>query len=200
MNYIPIDSYGKCLNNIQSNDIRTRRKSNSIIYSSYKFVIAIENSNCEDYITEKLIEAFASTSVPIIAGRNNKPNYARFAPKYSYINVYDYKSMKDLADYLDYLSKNETAYNEYLWFRQEDKIRNQSLSEYLHLADEIFGVNSTIRQWLLTKETSRNKYCKLAEFIHINDWDSIHQRKKIDRPTVEQVCLPHNDLLSYFSF
>jgi hypothetical protein len=75
----------------------------------------------------------------------------------------------------------------------------QSLSEYLHLADEILGINSTIRQWLLTKETSRNKYCKLAEFIHTNDWDLIHQRKKFDRPTVDQACLPRNDLISYFS-
>ncbi len=81
----------------------------------------------------------------------------------------------------------------------EFQVQKQSLTEYLQLADEILGKNSTIRQWLLTKETSRNKYCKLAEFIHTNDWNLIHQRKKIDRPTVDQVCLPQNDLISYFS-
>jgi hypothetical protein len=113
MSYIKIDSHGKCLNNIQ-----TSKQPNSVLYSSYKFVIAMENSNCEDYISEKLIEALSSTSIPIIAGRNNKPDYTRFAPKNSYINVYDYKSMKELANYLNYLSKNETAYNEYLWFRR----------------------------------------------------------------------------------
>jgi len=118
MSYIHIDSYGRCLNNIKSNDIQTRQQSNSVIYSSYKFVIAIENANCEDYVTEKLIDALASTSIPIVASREGKPDYTRFAPKYSYINVYDYKSIKELADYLNYLSKNETAYNEYLWFRQ----------------------------------------------------------------------------------
>jgi hypothetical protein len=114
MAYIPIDSYGRCLRNKQAVDVR----SNALIYSSYKFVIAIENSNCEDYVTEKLIQAFASTSIPIIASRNGKPDYSHFAPNYSYINVYDFKSMKELADYLIYLSNNETAYNEYLWFRQ----------------------------------------------------------------------------------
>lgn len=118
MLYIPIDSYGRCLNNIKSNEIKARKQPNSMIYSKYKFVIAIENSNCEDYVTEKLLQAFASTSIPIIASRNGKPDYTRFAPKHSYINVYDYKSIKDLADYLKYLSINETAYNEYLWFRQ----------------------------------------------------------------------------------
>jgi hypothetical protein len=118
MSYIHIDSYGKCLNNIKSNDIKAHKQSNSVIYASYKFVIAIENSNCEDYITEKLVEAFSSTSIPIIASRERKPDYKRFAPEYSFINVYDYKSMKELADYLNYLSENETAYHEYLWFRQ----------------------------------------------------------------------------------
>jgi hypothetical protein len=60
-------------------------------------------------------------------------------------------------------------------------------------------VNSTIRKWLLTKETSRNKYCKLAQFIYTNDWEFIYQRKKIDRPTAEEVCLPRSDLALYFS-
>jgi hypothetical protein len=118
MSYIRIDSYGHCLNNIKSDGIKAHKQSNSVIYSSYKFVIAIENSNCEDYVTEKLVLALSSTSIPIIASRDRKPDYARFAPKYSYINVYDYKSIKELADYLNYLSSNETAYNEYLWFRQ----------------------------------------------------------------------------------
>ncbi|CAM4989011.1 unnamed protein product, partial [Rotaria socialis] len=36
----------------------------------------------------------------------------RFAPNHSYINIYDYKTVKELADYLNYLSNNETAYNE----------------------------------------------------------------------------------------
>lgn len=118
MSYISIDSYGKCLNNIYSHDIKQRTQPNAKIYSTYKFVIAMENSNCEDYISEKLIEAFASTSIPIVASKDGKPDYERFAPKYSYINVYDFKTIQDLANYLKYLSNNQTAYNEYLWFRR----------------------------------------------------------------------------------
>ncbi|CAF0954736.1 unnamed protein product [Rotaria sordida] len=205
MSYIRIDSYGKCLNNIKSNHITTHKQSNSILYSSYKFVIAIENSNCEDYVTEKLIDVLSSTSIPIVASRNRKPDYTRFAPKYSYINVYDYKSIKDLANYLNYLSTNETAYNEYLWFRKlsinkhtSSVTTKRTLTENLHLADEILGVNATMRKWLLNKETSMNKYCKLVQFIYTNYWKSIYKRKKIDRPTANEVCLPRNDLVSYF--
>ena len=118
MSYIRIDSLGGCLNNDKSAKAKSRAQSNSKLYASYKFVIAIENSNCEDYVTEKLIEALSSTSVPIVASRDGKPDYTRFAPNYSYINVYDYKSVKELTDYLNYLSNNETAYYEYLWFRR----------------------------------------------------------------------------------
>jgi hypothetical protein len=118
MSYINIDSYGKCLNNIKSRKVEQRQQPNMELYSQYKFVISMENSNCEDYVSEKLIEGLASTSIPIVASRNNKPDYTRFAPKHSYINIYDYKSAKELANYLNYLSKNETAYNEYLWFRR----------------------------------------------------------------------------------
>ncbi|CAF1138142.1 unnamed protein product [Rotaria sordida] len=166
MSYIRIDSYGKCLNNIKSNHITTHKQSNSILYSSYKFVIAIENSNCEDYVTEKLIDVLSSTSIPIVASRNGKPDYTRFAPKYSYIN--------------------------------SSVTTKRTLTENLHLADEILGVNATMRKWLLNKETSMNKYCKLVQFIYTNYWKSIYKRKKIDRPTANEVCLPRNDLVSYF--
>lgn len=128
MSYIEVDSFGNCLNNRRSRVPLRRRqdgKTNSAVYSSYKFVLAIENSNCEDYVTEKLIEAFASSSIPIVASRNQFPNYLRFAPKSSFINIYDFASVEDLAVYLNYLSNNQTAYNEYLWFHQT----SQFLSE-----------------------------------------------------------------------
>ena len=116
MSYIEIDSYGRCLNNRAMSG-----KSTAKIYSRYKFVLAIENSNCEDYVTEKLVEAFSSTSIPIVAGRDGKPDYRRFAPEHSYINIYDYPTMEQLVAYLTYLSNNQTAYDEYLWFRPTRK-------------------------------------------------------------------------------
>lgn len=206
MQYIRVDSYGGCLNNAQSAQAQSRSQSNSELYASYKFVISIENSNCEDYVTEKLIDGLSSTSIPIVASRDGKPDYTRFAPKYSYINAYDFKTAKDLADYLKYLSNNETAYNEYLWFRREPANKHaasgyaeRSLSENLQIADEIFGSNSTFRQWLLAKEASINKYCKLAQFIHTTYWKLIYKRKKFNRPSSTEVCLPANDIATYFT-
>lgn len=129
MSYIRIDSYGNCLRNAKSDIAMARNQSNPILYSEYKFVLAIENSNCEDYVTEKLIDAFASTSIPIVASRDKRPDYTRFAPKYSYINVYDFKTIKDLANYLNYLSNNQTAYEEYLWFRRSPAHKHMVISK-----------------------------------------------------------------------
>ncbi|CAF4646768.1 unnamed protein product, partial [Rotaria magnacalcarata] len=78
-------------------EAQARAQSNSELYASYKFVISIENSNCEDYVTEKLIDGLSSTAVPIVASRDGKPDYTRFAPNHSYINIYDYKTVKELA-------------------------------------------------------------------------------------------------------
>lgn len=75
----------------------------------------------------------------------------------------------------------------------------RSLTENLRLADEILGVNATMRQWLLAKEASINKYCKLAQFIHTTYWKLIYKRKKTDRPTPDEVCLPSNDIAKYFA-
>lgn len=46
-------------------------------------------------------------------------NYTKLAIPGSYINVLDFKTVKDLADYLHYLDKNSTAYNQYFMWRQK---------------------------------------------------------------------------------
>lgn len=53
MQYISIDSYGTCLHNREFPSPEDRANINSLI-SKYKFYIAMENSQCHDYVTEKL--------------------------------------------------------------------------------------------------------------------------------------------------
>ncbi|CAF4638040.1 unnamed protein product, partial [Rotaria magnacalcarata] len=62
-----------CLNNRQG--YGARMVDNFAAYKNYKFVIAIENSNCQDYVSEKLILAVSSGSIPIVAGFNGRPDY-----------------------------------------------------------------------------------------------------------------------------
>lgn len=116
MKYIHIDNYGRCLNTIDSKMAGKRNFTNKMdILKSYKFNLVFENTNLTDYITEKIVHALHAGVVPVYMGA---PNVNEFIPHpRSIINVADFNSPKELANYLDYLLKNETAYNEYLEWR-----------------------------------------------------------------------------------
>ena len=61
-------------------------------------------------------------------------NYAKLAVPGSYINVMDFKTVKQLAEYLQYLDKNNTAYNEYFKWRQKYKVSlTTSLGSFCHI-------------------------------------------------------------------
>ncbi len=55
--------------------------------------------------------------VPIVLGAY-KEDYINTLPPQSYINVDDFQSIKELATYLQYLDKNDTAYAAYFAWRQ----------------------------------------------------------------------------------
>ncbi|XP_014671283.1 PREDICTED: alpha-(1,3)-fucosyltransferase C-like [Priapulus caudatus] len=95
--YVPVDVYGKC------GDLSCPRASNicdRLLDNSYMFTLAFENSLCRDYVTEKLFLSLKRNSVLVVMGN---ANYSCIAPPNSYIDVADFASPKDLADYLVYL-------------------------------------------------------------------------------------------------
>jgi hypothetical protein len=69
--FFKIDYAGNFRNNV--NKIEGGYNSLSIInfYSQYKFVICIENTKQETYITEKIINGFLAKTIPIYWGSNN---------------------------------------------------------------------------------------------------------------------------------
>ncbi|BHF82404.1 Alpha-(1,3)-fucosyltransferase 7 [Sparganum proliferum] len=84
----------------------------------HKFYLSFENANCDGYITEKFfVNALAYGMVPIVYGVSREEFYAR-APPNSYIHVDDFKTVKDLASYLNYLDKNDTAYASYFAWKE----------------------------------------------------------------------------------
>ncbi|ESO93199.1 hypothetical protein LOTGIDRAFT_175583 [Lottia gigantea] len=106
--YISVTVYGRCGPEKQgSKDTNLFQK----IEKSYKFYLAFENSLCRDYVTEKFFIRQNSSIVPIVRGDGN---YQHFYPNNSYIDVRDFKSISDLAKYIQYLDRNDTAYIEYL--------------------------------------------------------------------------------------
>ena len=49
-------------------------------------------------------------------------NYSEIAPPKSYINIEDFSNPSQLADYLQYLVKNQTAYEDYFQWKKYFKV------------------------------------------------------------------------------
>ena len=133
--HMQIDFFGGCSGNVgscprNSKDCEEKQK-------QYKFFLALENSFCEDYHTEKFYwQGFMKGLVPITffdaESLKNKPT---MAPPKSFINILDFPNMKALGDHLNYLNNNDTAYNEYHTWRNDFTMRGLdrcSLCEEAH--------------------------------------------------------------------
>jgi alpha-1,3-fucosyltransferase len=87
--------------------------------SLFSFNNSFENSFCDDYVTEKFFKVLEYDIVPIVLGSGN---YSKMAPQHSYIDARDFDSPEELAKYLFYLDKNETAYAEYFEWKKYFKV------------------------------------------------------------------------------
>lgn len=71
--------------------------------------------------------------------------YERVAPAHSFIHVDDFDSPKSLANYLRYLDRNDTAYNEYFRWKVILLQKLITLSiKYLYLLIEVIRVSESV--------------------------------------------------------
>ena len=103
-NYVTVNIFGQC--NKKPCPRGTFDDCHKVQSISHKFYIAFENSNCQDYITEKLWKALNMPVVPIVMGGGN---YLRDAPPHSYIDVKDFEDVQALAEYLVFLDQNDVS-------------------------------------------------------------------------------------------
>ncbi len=80
--------------------------------SQYKFNLCFENSQGYGYVTEKIIDAYFSHTIPIYWG---SPSVAKdFNPK-SFVNVHDFNNFDEAIDYVRYLHTHKNAYLDMLY-------------------------------------------------------------------------------------
>lgn len=130
LDLIPYHSFGKCLNNVGGLDSALSMYPECVAESNaepkwydhlhcamshYKFVLAIENTATESYVTEKLFYALDSGSVPIYFGASNVQD---FVPPHSIIDGTKFSSMQELAAYVKRLGEDPVAYSEYHAWRR----------------------------------------------------------------------------------
>lgn len=145
MKYMKIDSYGGCVNNANvpsewEKGERDRTKEN--VLSHYKFTLAFENSDDDDYITEKLYQPLRYGSVPIFRGCKNVED---FAPPHSVIDANKFASAKELADYINYLDSNDDEYNKYLEWKKTKDLGNLAKVRFFRDRTE-YGVCALIER------------------------------------------------------
>ena len=205
MELISVDSYGFCLRNKNSHT-GSRMHGNIELYSKYKFVIAIENSNCADYVTEKLVHTVASGSIPIVAGKDGKPDYLRYLPKGSFINIYDFKNQEELAKHLNLVASNEMEYEKYMKYKRHsysrEHLRKLPLKEIIDLAKTLIDPKEKFFSELILKEKSENKICKIARYLDETPQETTAKEiaaRKIKRPSVSEACLPPQNLGNDFN-
>lgn len=135
MKYQRVDSYGRCLKN---KELPSHINNFNYIYmdkldekdflkfmAKYKFVIAIENAVCYDYVTEKFWRAIHLGVVPIYFG---SPSIKEWLPnKKSAILFEDFPTAKLLSVHINKLMRDDDLYEEYLEHKTEGKISNPKL-------------------------------------------------------------------------
>ncbi|XP_021896735.1 glycoprotein 3-alpha-L-fucosyltransferase A [Carica papaya] len=108
---IKIDSYGGCHRN------RDGRVDKVEALKHYKFSLAFENSNEEDYVTEKFFQSLVAGNVPVVIGA---PNIEDFAPSPgSILHIKELGDVESVAKRMKYLAENPDAFNQSLRWKYE---------------------------------------------------------------------------------
>lgn len=122
-------------------------------YKDYKFVIAMENTIVNGYITEKILNAFYSGSIPIYWGSSTIND---FFNKNAFINVSDFNTFEDCVNYVITMSDEQIRQ-----MQQEPIYSNHCNSDLLNLINDDYN-NKNENKVL-------NEYLdKLKEFIAFN--------------------------------
>jgi hypothetical protein len=117
MQHLPVDSYGRMLNNrslpdgVGGRDTWDWRADKQKLIATYPFTLAFENALLDDYVTEKFFDPLRAGSVPVYRGA---PNIAEFAPSPDcYVDVRDFDSPGDLAAHLAAVAADPVAYERF---------------------------------------------------------------------------------------
>ena len=174
--YIDVTVYGRCRTRFQKQrDCHHHDPACKRELSTYKFFLAFENAFCQDYVTEKYWERLVSGDVvPVVMGANYDKGIV--IPE-SYIDASDFKSIKDLADYLMYLDSNDTAYNKYFEYKKMYGLGTGSMlctiCERLHSEDF-----KKLTQVKLSKVHSLKETCWIYNYKEDRFWKQISESQK----------------------
>ncbi|KFK39282.1 hypothetical protein AALP_AA3G224400 [Arabis alpina] len=147
---VMIDSYGSCHRN------KDGRVGKVEALKHYKFSLAFENTNEEDYVTEKFFQSLVAGSVPVVVGA---PNIEEFAPSPdSFLHIKQMTDIEPVAKRMKYLADNPVAYNQTLRWKQDGP------SDSFKALVDMAAVHSSCRLCIFVATRIREQEEKIHEF------------------------------------
>jgi len=113
--YKHVISAGSYLNNMPNNAIADTYDKKLEILRDSKFTIACESIDQDGFVTEKLLHALATGSIPIYYG--SKSVYRDFNPE-AFIDLHDYNNLDDLLNRVKEIDSNPDLYNNIKYCRK----------------------------------------------------------------------------------
>jgi hypothetical protein len=148
-----VDALGVCRNHMGNDGKCVRFETDRAVYTEkvtyndlavakyvpYKFVLAIENTNCDGYITEKFVNPLLAGAIPIYCGTSAIKT--QFNPK-RFIFMDDFGSLDDCIQYVLFIDNNEQLYRQYL---SEPLFVGDQLSRFLgkdnnHMCEQLKNI------------------------------------------------------------
>jgi hypothetical protein len=159
MKHIEVDSYGECLKNKEF-PFKDHWYSWDDAYQKfaggYKFILGAPNCISNDYVNDNFWRPLNLGIIPIWTGAYNIKDWQ--PSEHSIVNAHEYKSPKALAEFIKYLSANDTAYDEYMAWRVtgiQNDVLKQRHRDGLNLDSQGKGA--------LDDASPGRGYCKLCE-------------------------------------
>ncbi len=123
--YKPVASGGRYLNNIGG-----PVKDKIDFQSRYKFCLCFENSSHPGYTTEKIIQAFASGSIPIYFGN---PDIGKEFNPGAFVNCHDFDSLEKAVERVIEIDRDDALYARMLGepITSEDLLDESALEAFL---------------------------------------------------------------------
>ena len=128
--YKKIDMGGEFLNNVGGPVIDKIK-----FLSSYKFSIAMENSEGDGYISEKIIDSFISGTIPIYYGDYTLDEYIN--PK-SFILI---KNEKNIVQKIEYIKEIDNSIEKYSNILKENILINENIENIIEEEEKKFLYN-----------------------------------------------------------
>jgi len=144
--YVPVDVYGSCSKNFHRRaKIMPKSSQEQLkLKKRYKFFLAAETDYCADFITHRFYKTiYYGYAVPIVLGG---ADYRSMVIPLSYIDVFNFGTVKQLGTFIKFLDRNVEEYRKYQKWREE-YVLGPPLSWTCELCKKLNNENITHKEY-----------------------------------------------------